>query len=137
MNSRYAYIKEHLKFAPITFIIMLVIWLLSSCTGPKYLISSNFYKLDKGMTEKAYLEWSKPNDIAINGRPANVKLFSYNGSSYKVYVYEIYQINGTYAGFDHFELVSFKDGLLDEYGVGQIPLTLRQNPNDYNINVNR
>jgi hypothetical protein len=115
--------------------LLLIGLILSACGTTKYITNSNFYKLQKGMTEQAFLEWIKPNQIAVNGRPVSSKMFNYGGSEWKVYVFQLYNVNGSYAGYSHNEFVAFKDGRLIEYGEGNLPLTLRQNPNSYQITV--
>lgn len=114
----------------------IAILIMTACEGTKYLVSSNFYQLERGMTEKAFLEWIKPNYVAANGHPSSTKLFTYGSDTWKVYTFDIYKISGTMGYFDHREYVAFKNGRLEEYGTGDLPITIRQNPNSYNLNIN-
>jgi hypothetical protein len=109
--------------------------ILSACETTKYVTNSNFYTLQKGMTEQAFLEWIKPNYIAVNGKPATVKMFNYKGEEWKVYVFIMYNVNGSYASVSHSEHVAFVEGRLREYGTGNLPLTIQQNPNSYNLSI--
>jgi hypothetical protein len=126
-------LRAQLALLPFALIILLIVWLLTSCSGSKYLTDSNFYKLSKGMTESEFLEWIKPNRIAVNGAPSSVKMFSFRGDEWKVYCFDLYSVNGSYASFNHREYAAFRNGRLEEYGEGSLPLTLRQNPSTYTI----
>jgi len=112
---------------------LIVALLFFGCEGQKYVVNSNFYQLQAGMTEQEFLQWIQPNYVAQNGRPSSAKLFSFKGDKWKVYVFDLYRLDGTYAYRDHQEYVAFKNGRLEEYGTGELPLTLRQNPNQYTI----
>jgi len=107
----------------------------TACEGPKYVGATNFYTLGKGMTEQRFIDWKKQDNGIIGGAPTSVKMFDYAGDTWKVYVFDVYKMSGTYAYVDHQEYVAFKNGLLEEYGTGELPLTLRQNPNSYSYTI--
>jgi hypothetical protein len=37
--------------------------------------------------------------------------------------------------FDHQEYVAIKNGLVEEWGTGTLPITLRQNPSQIDLNI--
>lgn len=113
---------------------------ITSC-ATYYLVNTNFYTLQRGMTKQSFISWMESTQKAPNGRtvtggtPANTKSFKYGSDVWEVWVFNVYSINhnayGMAAGasYDHQEYVAFKNGLLEEWGTGSLPITIRQNPN--------
>lgn len=119
------------QLLPLLFICLVLI----ACETQKYIGATNFYTLHQGMSEQDFLDWKKRDYSYIGGRPVNTKMFNYDGSVWKVFVFNVYANNGGACFVDHQEYVAFKNGYLVEYGTGELPLTLRQNPNSYQYDI--
>jgi hypothetical protein len=53
-----------------------------------------------------------------------------------VWVYNVYRIDPNGNGVvDHQEFVAFKNDRLEEWGIGTLPLTLRDNPNRVDVHI--
>lgn len=121
-------------------------FLFSSC-ATYYRVQTNFYNLNRGMSKQAFVQWVQPtytNDKgkpAVGGRPVTTKTFKYGSDVWEIWVFDVYSINhnayGMAAGasFDHQEYVAFKNGLVEEWGTGTLPITIRQNPTQIDLNI--
>lgn len=122
--------------------------LISSCM-PYYRISTNFYQLNRGMTKEQFIRWNQPMTMdkhgkpVIGGNPAYTKTFKYGQDIWEVWVFDVYapirNVTGGIASFvfDHKEYAAFKNNLLEEWGTGELPITIRQNPNKFEIQLTR
>ena len=110
-------------------LILSVALIMASCTGPKYVTQTHFYTLEKGITEKQFVSH-------LGGYvPTSTKMFSHGGYDWKVYVFAVHNVGYISATIDHYEYVAFKNGLMEEYGTGTLPIALRQNPNSYDVTI--
>lgn len=131
--------KKHLLVLGISFLI-------SSCVT-YYRTSTDFYELQRGMTKQQFINWVQPSYTDNNGRPINggkpveTKTFKYGEDVWEVWVFDVYRplLNsfGNPAGitYDHKEYIAFKNGLVEEWGTGTLPITIRQNPNQINVDI--
>ena len=130
-------------------LLMLVLALLISSCMPYYRISTNFYELNRGMTKQQFISWNQPMTVDKNGRPtvggnpSYTKTFKYGPDVWEVWVFDVYTpLRNAYGGiysfaYDHKEYAAFKNNLLEEWGTGELPITIRQNPNKFEIILNR
>jgi len=128
-------------------LLMLSITILMSSCATYYLVDTNFYTLQRGMTKQSFINWIESTQRPPNGRtvvglkPANTKSFKYGSDVWEIWVYNVYSINhnayGMAAGasYDHQEYVAFKNGLVEEWGTGTLPITIRQNPTQIDLNI--
>ena len=125
-------------------LVILTMILLASCAT--YRTSTNFFTLERGITKVQFINWSKPSWTNKNGRPIQggkplyTKMFKHRNDIWEVWVFKVYEyspISGY--GFDHYEHVAFRNNKLEEWGTGKLPITIRQNPNQfqYDININK
>lgn len=106
--------------------------LLSACTH--YMIATNFHdKLHKGMTKQQFVEaWQSKNKSIVGGAsPTAARNFTSNGDNWEVLIYSVYEYSSVKSGnpkVDHKEYVAFKNGHLEEWGIGTIPLSIKTDP---------
>ena len=117
--------------------------IMSSC-GPSYRVATSFYLLQRGMTKQEFVNWAglyEGKDY-IGKRPVSSKSFKHRNDVWEVWVFKLHDCD-SYPSlgcfFDHYEHVAFKNGRVEEWGTGELPITIRQNPNQfqYDININR
>jgi hypothetical protein len=104
----------------------------------QYLTSTNFYGLQRGITKQQFLDsWQRKTDEmhAVGGRPATSQAFRLGDDVWEVWIYNVYRIVPDGAVPDHQEYVAFKNDRLEEWGIGTLPLTLRDNPNRIDVHV--
>jgi hypothetical protein len=127
------------KIGNLFVIATLSICMFSSC-GISYRVSTNFYLLQRGMTKQQFIEWQGLNNGKdyVGKKPVSSKSFRYGDNIWEVWVYKVYDCRYD-CYFDHYEHVAFVNGKIEEWGTGELPLTIRQNPNQfqYDININR
>ncbi|MCX6300959.1 MAG: hypothetical protein NTW82_02135 [Bacteroidia bacterium] len=128
-------------------LIFSVTLLLSSCVT-YYRVATDFYNLRRGMTKQQFISWVQPSFIGENGkpmvggRPSTTKTFKYGQDVWEVWVFDVYTpVMNNFGGvaacvFDHQEYVAFKNDLVEEWGTGSLPITIRQNPTQFDLNIN-
>ena len=93
------------------------------------------------MTKQQFVEWAglNNNQEYVGKQPVSSKSFRYGNDVWEVWVFEVYQFYGERAIANHREHVALKNGRLEEWGTGELPITIRQNPNQfqYDININK
>jgi hypothetical protein len=130
-----------------------IMFLMPSCANTFYRISTEFYELHRGMTKEQFTKWLKPSfddkngSPVMGGRPSTTKTFKYGEDVWEVWVFEVYgrqNLYNVYGGqvgyhlvFDHFEYVAFKNDIVEEWGTGVLPITIRENANQIDINVRK
>jgi hypothetical protein len=104
-----------------------------------FLINTNFYQLHRGISKQEFIDsWQHGSDAKnmTGGRPAASQAFRVGPDFWEVWVYNVYRIAPNGDGVvDHQEYVAFKDDRLEEWGIGTLPLTLRDNPNRVDVHV--
>ena len=126
-------------------VIILTALLMTACaTSTYYRTSTGFYYLHRGMTKSQFIAWSKPGwtdkhgKPVVGGKPDNTKMFKHGNDIWEVWVFKVYS-PGELSGhmfFDHYEHIAFKNDKVEEWGTGQLPLTIRQNPNQFQYDIN-
>jgi hypothetical protein len=110
--------------------------LLAGCQT--YLVSTNFYQLERGITKQQFLAgWQSKTDAKhiIGGRPVSSQSFRVGQDVWEVWIYSVYSTAGGAIHVDHQEYLAFKNNRLEEWGLGTLPLTLRDNPNRVDVHV--
>ncbi len=100
-----------------------------------YMTATNFYGLQRGITKQQFLDsWQRTTDAMhlVNGRPASSQTFRIGADVWEVWIYNVCRADTT---VDHQEYLAFKNNLLEEWGLGTLPLTLRDNPNRVDVHV--
>jgi hypothetical protein len=92
------------------------------------------------MTKQEFINWAglyEGKDY-IGKRPVSSKSFKHGNDVWEVWVFEVYKFYEDLVFVHHYEHVAFKNGRIEEWGTGELPITIRQNPNQfqYDINVN-
>ena len=128
-------------------LLMLSITILMSSCVTYYRFATNFYALRRGMTKEQFISWIQPSFVgqngkpAVGGRPSETKTFKYGQDVWEVWVFDVYTpIRNSFGSvaayiFDHKEYVAFKNGVVEEWGTGTLPITIRQNPNQIDLNI--
>lgn len=127
-----------MKTKAIKLLAILYLLLLSSC-GTSYRVSTSFYSLSQGMSKNQFIQWAGLNDTkkTYKGKfPVHSKSFKHGNELWEVWVFEVYKFYGDMAIVDHHEHVAFKNGYLEEWGTGELPITIRQNPNQFQYDIN-
>lgn len=112
--------------------VLIVTLILGACTH--YLIATNFHDhLHKGMTKQQFMEaWQNKNKNIVGGSaPTSSRNFTSDKDNWEILIYSVYEYSSVKAGnpqIDHKEYVAFKNGLLEEWGPGTIPLSLKTDP---------
>ena len=106
--------------------------MLSACT--QYMTATNFHSsLNKGITKQQFMDaWQSKNKEVIGGdMPASSRSFTTGNDNWEILIYNVYEYASVKAGYpkvDHKEYVAFKNGLLEEWGIGTLPLSLKNDP---------
>jgi hypothetical protein len=113
-------------------IFVLIVSLLTGCADT-YLIATNFQdSLHQGMKKEEFINaWQSKNRKMIGATPTSSRTFSHNNDRWEVLIYSVYEYGSVRAGspkVDHKEYVAFKNGLLEEWGSGTLPLSLQADP---------
>jgi len=112
--------------------VLLVALILGACT--QYMIATNFHDhLHKGMTKQQFIEaWQSKNKSVVGGSaPTAARNFTSGKDNWEILIYSVYEYSSVESGsprVDHKEYVGFKNGFLEEWGVGTIPLSLKADP---------
>lgn len=121
--------------------ILLLSIIFYSCKPTQYVVNSNFYKLNRGLTKEQFINirgmYGDRKLKPIGTFPETAKTFKHGNDIWEVWVFQIYNcqsLNGCYK--DHLEYVAFKNNLLEEWGTGELPITIRQNPNQFQYDIN-
>jgi hypothetical protein len=121
-------------------IIISVLLLTTGCA--QYLLRTGFYNLSEGMSKQEYLNTFQAhfNQMGCTGcQPSSSRTLRVNGDMWEILVYELYDASSLQTGYprvDHHEFVAFKNGKLAEWGNGNMPISIQQNPNIINHNLN-
>ena len=112
----------------------------TSCAS--YRVATSFHLLNRGMTKQEFVNWAGLNNDKnyVGKQPVSSKSFRHGPDVWEVWVFEVYKFYESGGAFvDRCEHVAFKNGRLEEWGTGELPITIRQNPNQfqYDININR
>jgi hypothetical protein len=97
--------------------------------------------LQRGITKAQFVNsWQAQTQtkIAVGGTPSASRMFRLGTDVWEVWVYDIYNPQSVRSGLpfvDHQEHVAFKNGLLEEWGIGSLPITLQENPNKIGIDL--
>jgi len=124
-----------------------LVLIIQACSPTQYIVRTNFYGLNRGMTKQAFMTWKGMNKQtsekpAVGTYPISSKTFKHGNDLWEVWVFQVYDCT-SYPSLgcvkDHVEHVAFKNGYLEEWGTGTLPITIRQNPNQfqYDININK
>lgn len=117
---------------------------MQACSPMFYRTATNFYALNRGMSKQQFMTWynmdEQKNGKPVQGaRPANAKTFKHGDDVWEVWVFKVYDCT-SYPSLgcvvDHVEHVAFKNGYLEEWGTGELPITIRQNPNQFEYDIN-
>jgi hypothetical protein len=126
--------------------LFLIVFLFTSCMT-YYRIATNFYVLQRGMTRGQFvnlieLSFNDPSGKpVIGGRPSSTKTFKYGDNVWEVWVFDVYTpVRNSFGKmvtgmFDHNEYVALKNGIVEEWGTGTLPITIRQNPTQIQLNI--
>lgn len=120
--------------------VLILVVFLYGCTH--YMIATNFHdKLQKGMTKQQFIEaWQSKNKNIIGGSaPTAARNFTSGKVNWEILIYSVYEHSSVVSGnpkVDHKEYVAFRNGLLEEWGVGTIPLSLSSDPAVVHIEQN-
>lgn len=105
------------------------------------MIRTNFQTLERGMTKTQFLAtWQKNTEAAIGSTPSQSQSFRLDEDIWEVWIYDIYNepaVLRGYAYLDHHEYVAFKNDLLEKWGIGTLPITLRANPNRVDVHIHQ
>jgi len=74
---------------------------------------------------------SKNKDIIGGAAPTSSRSFTTGNDNWEILIYSVYEYASVKAGnprVDHKEYVAFKNGLLEEWGMGTLPLSLKADP---------
>lgn len=129
MKYIFRYIRQN-SILYLNTIYLLLIVSIFGCT--QYMIRTNFHTLYKGMSKEAFINgWQKnSNELGIVGtNPVTSKSLYVEGDNWEIWIYEVYNEVSVNAGFpriDHYEFVAFKNGYLEEWGLGIMPSSLNQ-----------
>ncbi len=113
--------------------LVIITMILASCST-QYMLATNFHEtLRKGMTKNQFNKaWSQPTRQVLNGNlQVSSRNFELNGDQWEILIYNVYEygsVKSNYPRVDHKEYAAFRNGLLEEWGVGTIPMTLQGNP---------
>jgi hypothetical protein len=134
--------KKIFTFKAVHYLMMAIfISLIMSSCGPSYRVATSFYLLQRGMTKQEFVNWAGlyEGKNYIGKWPVSSKSFKHGNDVWEVWVFEVYRFYGELTIVDHHEHVAFKNGRVEEWGTGDLPITIRQNPNQfqYDININR
>ena len=126
------------------YVILLTFMLLVGCSQ-YYRVATNFYCLQHGMSKQQVINWLSSQDTwsqnVKGGYPEHTKNFRHGSDLWEVWVFQVYRIDGDawsgqYGRSSHKEYIAFINGQLEEWGKGELPLTIRQNPNQFQYDVN-
>ncbi len=108
---------------------------LASCTH--FVTRSGFSELREGMTREEFVHYlnTRPLRNAVGGMPNSTTRFKHGSDTWEVWVFKLYDCSSGQCHFDHFEYVGLKNNKVEEWGTGELPITIRQNPNHYQIEV--
>ncbi len=103
------------------------------CACAHYMVATNFHQLHEGMTKQQFMEtWQSKNKNVVGGdAPTSSRNFSTGSDNWDILIYSVYEYASVKAGsprVDHKEYVAFKNGILEEWGVGTLPLSLKNDP---------
>jgi hypothetical protein len=127
-----------------TLIIFGLALLMQACSPTMYIVNTNFYALNRGMTKQQFITWKGMNGQgdkkpAVGTFPTSSKTFKHGSDVWEVWVFNVYDCK-SYPSLgcvvDHVEHVAFKNGILEEWGTGELPITIRQNPNQFQYDIN-
>lgn len=128
-----------------TIFIIGIFLLMQSCASTSYRTSTDFYLLRRGMTKQQFVDWQvnyfNPKDgrTIKGGKPSYSKTFKYGNDVWEVWIFEVYDCT-SYPSLgcvvDHKEHIAFKNGIVEEWGTGELPITIKQNPNKFQYDVN-
>ncbi len=117
--------------------LLLCLLCLSGCAH--YMVATNFHTLQRGMTKQQFLNgWQANSENFIGGTPSSSRGFRLGDDLWEVWIYNVYNLSsvkGDVPYVDHQEHIAFKNGLLEEWGPGTLPITIRENPNKIEVDV--
>jgi hypothetical protein len=111
------------------FVLSFVMLLLVSC-GPTYRVRTNFYLLNRGISKQEFVAWMGLNEGKnyIGKQPIRSKSFRNGNDIWEVWVFEVYRFYKDAYGRNmadtrdfHYEHVAFKNGKVEEWGMGDMP----------------
>ena len=127
-----------------TLIIVLFAVLIIGCAPTYYVTSTGFYRLNRGMTKQEFMSFQGM-DKQVNQQtpvgkfPVSSETFKQGNDVWEVWIFDVYFLSPFNTGnyiLGHKEHVAFKNGLLEEWGNGNLPLTIKQNPNQFQYDIN-
>jgi hypothetical protein len=125
-------------------IIIIIAFFMQSCSSTYYVTNSSFYNLNRGMSKQEFRTWKGMNNTgkkkpSVGTYPFSSKTFKHGENIWEVWVFQIYDCK-SYPSLgcvkDHVEHVAFKNRKLEEWGTGTLPITIRQNPNQFQYDIN-
>lgn len=113
------------KMRKIFILVIFAMLFLASCTS--YRTATSFHLLNRGMSKQQFVEWAGLNNSKkyVGKQPVSSKSFRHGNDVWEVWVFEVYKFYGDRAIVDHREHVAFKNGRLEEWGTGELPITIR------------
>jgi hypothetical protein len=101
--------------------IISILLLITGCTS--YRVSTGFYNLTRGMTKQQFIEWSGLyiGKNYVGKHPVTTRNFKIGDDVWEVWIFNVYRCPAD-CWWDHNEFVAFKNGRLDEWGVGDMPI---------------
>jgi hypothetical protein len=121
--------------------VMLVV-LLSGCSSTYYLVNTNYSSLYKGMTKEQFIvSWVQPTLKQVKGNlQGSSRQFTIGNDQWEVLIYSVYEFGSVRNGnpqVDHKEYIAFRNGRLEEWGLGTLPMSLQGNPNVIHVESGR
>jgi hypothetical protein len=116
--------------------VLILSLLISSCQH--FVTNSGFAHLKEGMSREEFLNFlnTRPIRNAVGGQPNSTQRFKHGPDTWEVWVFKVYDCSSGNCIFDHYEHVGLKNDKVEEWGTGELPITIRQNPNQFEIDVN-
>jgi hypothetical protein len=119
----------------------LAIFILAGC-ATQFLVATNFHDhLQTGMTKAEFIDaWQSKNPNIIGATPTSSRRFTHDGENWEILIYSVYEYGSIRAGrpsVDHKEYVAFRNGILEEWGVGTLPLSLQGSPTVIHVESGR
>ena len=123
-------------------VIAILTVLLASC-ATQYMISTNFHQsLAKGMTKEQFdASWVQPTNKNLKGNmQVSSRRFTVGDDQWEILIYNVYEyasVRANHPKVDHKEYVAFRNGFLEEWGMGTLPVVLQGKPEIIHIESGR
>jgi hypothetical protein len=107
------------------------------------MIATNFHQvLTKDMTKEQFnISWEQPTIKILKGNlQVSSRRFTVGEDQWEILIYNVYEYGSVKANrprIDHKEYVAFRNGLLEEWGVGTLPVALQGKPEIIHVEPGR